>query len=91
MSFVFSYRTVKHGLQQFVGTCPIFGCRAKYLVRLANPLVDVHRLDHLQQRQNLQEAKLQPKVNVVVYQSKADRARKNHYTTCNPIQTQETV
>ena len=43
--------------------------------------MDVHRLDHLQHRQYVQEAKLQPKVKVFVYKSKADNARKNHYTT----------
>ena len=68
--------------------CPISGCGAKYLVRLANHFSDVHELDHIQQRQHLQKAKLQPKVSI----SKADNLRKNHYiTTCNPVQTQETV
>ena len=42
--------------------CPISSCGAKYLVRLANHLADVHQLDHIQRRQYLQEAKLQPKV-----------------------------
>ena len=45
-----------------------------YLVRLANHLSDVHQLDHIQRRQYLQEAKLQPKVKVVVYESKADNS-----------------
>ena len=49
----------------------------------------VHQLDHIQQRQYLQEAKLQPKVKVVVYESEADNSGKNHYR--NPVQTQETV
>ena len=63
--------------------------RAKYLVRLANHLADVHQLDHIQRRLYLQEAKLQPKVKVVVYESEADNSGKNHYR--NPVQTQETV
>ena len=69
--------------------CPISSCGAKYLVKLANHLADVHQLDHIQRRQYLQEAKLQPKVKVVVYESEADNSGKNHY--CNPVQTQETV
>ena len=72
--------------------CPISSCGAKYLVRLANHLADVHQLDHIQRRQYLQEAKLQPKVKVVVYESEADDCGKNHSTsTRNPVQTHETV
>ena len=49
----------------------------KYLVRLANHLADVHQLDHIQRRHYLQEAKLQPKVKVVVYaESEADNSEK---------------
>ena len=55
----------------------------------SNHLADVHQLDHIQRRQYLQEAKLQPKVEVVVYESEADNSGKNHYR--NPVQTQETV
>ena len=69
--------------------CPIPSCGAKYLVRLANHLADVHQLDHIQRRQYLQEAKLQPKVKVVVYESEADNSGKNHFH--NPVQSQETV
>ena len=51
-------------------SCPISSCGGggggEYLVRLANHLADVHELDHVQQRQYLQEARLQPKVKVVV-------------------------
>ena len=61
--------------------CPISSCGAKYLVRLANHLADVHQLDHIQRRQYLQEAKLQPKVKVVVYESEADNSGKNHSTS----------
>jgi len=52
--------------------CPIPGCGAKYLVRLANHLADVHLLDCDQRRQYLQEAKLQPKVKYAVYQNRTD-------------------
>ena len=66
--------------------------RGTYLVRLANHLADVHQLDDIQRRQYLQEAKLQPKVKVVVYESEADNSGKNHSTsTRNPVQTQETM
>ena len=52
-------------------------------------LADVHQLHHIQRRQYLQEAKLQPKVKVVVYESEADNSEKNHYR--NQVETQETV
>ena len=44
--------------------CPI--CGSKYLVRLANHLADVHQLNVNERKVYLQEAKLQPKVKVVV-------------------------
>ena len=92
MSFVFSNRTVNMVYKRVCRNCPISSCGAKYLVRLANHLADVHQLDHIQRRQYLQEAKLQPKVKVVVYESEADNSGKNHSTsTRNPVQTQETV
>ena len=66
--------------------CPISSCRAKYLVRLANHLTDVHQFNHIQRTQYLQEAKLQPKVKVVVYESEEDNSGKNHSTsTRNPV------
>ena len=89
MSFVFIHRTVNMVYKRVCRNCPISSCGAKYLVRLANHLADVHQLDHIQRRQYLQEAKLQPKVKVVVYESEADNSGKNHYR--NPVQTQETV
>ena len=89
MSFVFIHRTVNMVYTRVCRNCPISSCGAKYLVRLANHLADVHQLDHIQRRQYLQEAKLQPKVKVVVYESEADNSGKNHYH--NPVQTQETV
>ena len=92
MSFVFSHRTVNMVYKRVCRNCPISSCGAKYLVRLANHLADVHQLDHIQRRQYLQEAKLQPKVKVVVYESEADNSGKNHSTsTRSPVQTQETV
>ena len=72
MSFVFSRRTVNMVYKRVYRNCPISSCGAKYLVRLANHLADVHQLDHIQRRQYIQEAKLQLKVKVVVYESKAD-------------------
>ena len=66
--------------------CPISSCRAKYLVRLAKHLTDVHQFNHIQRTQYLQEAKLQPKVKVVVYESEEDNSGKNHSTsTRNPV------
>ena len=93
---MFSHRTVNSFLnmvyKRVCRNCPISWCGAKYLVRLANHLADVHQLDHIQRRQYLQEAKLQPKVKVVVYESEADNSGKNHSTsTGSPVQTQETV
>ena len=76
MSFVFSHRTVNMIYKRVCRNCPISSCGAKYLVRLANHLADVHQLDHIQRRQYLQEAKLQPKVKVVVYESEADNSGK---------------
>ena len=89
MSFVFSHRIVNIISKRVGRNCPILSCGAKYLVILATHLVDVHQLDHIQRRQYLQEAKLQPKVKVVVYESEADNSGKNHYR--NPVQTQDTV
>ena len=93
MSFVFSHRTVNMVYKRVCRDCPLSGCGARYLVRLANHLADVHQLDYIQRRQYLQGVKLQTKVKVVVYESKADNSRKNYRTTlaCNPVQTQETV
>ena len=76
MSFVFIHRTVNMVYKRVCRNCPISSCGAKYLVRLANHLADVHQLDHIQRRQYLQEAKLQPKVKVVVYESEADNSGK---------------
>ena len=47
--------------------CPLPNCGAKYLVRLSNHLTDVHGLDYINRRKWLQEAKLQPKVRVMIY------------------------
>ena len=54
--------------------CPIPHCGAKYLVKPSNHLTDVHRLYYIQRRKWLQEAKLQPKVRVVIYPAKASQA-----------------
>ena len=50
--------------------CPIPNCGAKYLVKLSNHLTDVHELDYINRRKWLQEAKLQPKVGVMIYREK---------------------
>ena len=69
-----------HGLQQSLQKLSDFIVRGKYLVWLANHLAGVHQLDHIQRRQYLQEAKLQPKVKVVVYESEANNSgKKNQY------------
>ena len=57
--------------------CPVPNCGARYLVRLANHLTDVHLLDTDQRRKYLQEAKLQPKVKFVVYQNTTDENNPN--------------
>ena len=63
--------------QRVFRDCPISSCGAKYLVILANHFADDHQSDYIQRRQDLQEAKLQPKVKVVVKERKADNLRKN--------------
>ena len=50
--------------------CPIPNCGAKYLVRLSSHLTNVHGLDYINRRKWLQEAKLQPKVRVMIYPAK---------------------
>ena len=52
--------------------CPVPGCGAKYLVRLANHLADVHLCDIDERRKYLQEAKLQPKIKFFVYSQTTD-------------------
>ena len=90
MSFVFSRRTVNMVYKIVCRNCPISSCGAKYIVRLANHLPDVHQVDHIQRRQycykgrncNLKLKSSFTKVN----------SGKNHSTsTRNPAQTQETV
>ena len=49
--------------------CP-WHCGAKYLVRLSNHLTDLHGLDYISRGKWLQEAKLQPKVRVMIYPAK---------------------
>ena len=60
--------------------CPFPGCGAKYLVKLSNHLADVHQLDHIEWRKYLQEAKLQPKVEVVIYHEQNNKDS----STCSP-------
>ena len=56
--------------------CPISNCGAKYLVKLSNHLTDVHELDYINRRKWLQEAKLQPKVKVMIYPAKRSQGLK---------------
>ena len=61
-----------------------------YLLKLSNHLTDVHRLGYIQRRKWLQEAKLQPKIRVVIYPAKASqesRIRSKRKTT--PLKQQE--
>ena len=51
--------------------CPVPDCGAKYLVRLANHLANVHMLDIDQRRKYLQEAKRHLIVKRVTYKSAA--------------------
>ena len=53
---------------------PIPNCGARYLVKLPNYLTDVHQLDYSQRRKwELQEAKLQLNVRVVIYRTKTNQ------------------
>ena len=69
--------------------CPIEGCGAKYLVRLANHLANVHKLDDTQRRKYLQEAKLQPKVKVVIYDTEKSKRSGKGSTSETPTSTQQ--
>jgi len=46
--------------------CPVPHCGARYLVKLSNHLTAVHGLDYSKRRKRLKEAKLQPKIKVMV-------------------------
>ena len=68
--------------------CPIPNCGAKYLVRLSNHLTDVHGLDYINRRKWLQEAKLQPKVRVMIYPTKRTQGIRPS-TSETPLSVQE--
>ena len=68
--------------------CPIPNCGAKYLVRLSNHLADVHGLDYINRRKWLQEAKLQPKVRVMIYPAKRSQVLRPS-TSETPLSVQE--
>ena len=68
--------------------CPIPNCGAKYLVRLSNHLTDVHGLDYINPRKWLQEAKLQPKVRVMIYPTKRTQGI-TPLTSETPLSVQE--
>ena len=69
VSFLLRSQTVNMA-KRVCRDCPIPNCGAKYLVKLSNHLTDVHALDYINRRKWLQEAKLQPKVKVMVYPAK---------------------
>ena len=68
--------------------CPIPNCGAKYLVRLSNHLTDVHEFDYINRRKWLQEAKLQPKVRVMIYPPKRSQGLRPS-TSETPLSVQE--
>ena len=68
--------------------CPIPNCEAKYLVRLSNHLTDVPGLDYINRRKWLQEAKLQPKVRVMIYPTKRTQGIRPS-TSETPLSVQE--
>ena len=72
--------------------CPIPDCGAKDLVRLSNHLTDVHGLDYINRRKWLQEAKLQPKVRVMIYTTKRSQVlRPSTSETALSVQEDEKV
>ena len=72
---LFYYQTVNMA-KRVCRDYPIPNCGAKYLVKLSNHLTDVHALDYINRRKWLQEAKLQPKVKVMVYPAKRSQGLK---------------
>ena len=68
--------------------CPVPGCGAKYLVRLANHLADVHLLDIDQRRKYLQQAKLQPKRKIITYHYKGGNTASKAEVTTSTTQDQ---
>ena len=68
--------------------CPIPKGGVKYLVRLSNHLTDVHGLDYINRRKWLQEAKLQPKVRVMIYPAKRSQGLRPT-TSETPLSVQE--
>ena len=69
--------------------CPIANCEAKYLVKLSNHLTDVHELDYISRRKWLQEAKLQPKVRVMIYRAKRSQRLRSSATETPPSMQEE--
>ena len=69
---------------------PILHCGAKYLMKLSNHLTDVYRLDYIQRRKWLPGAKLQPKIRVVIYPTKASQEfRLSSKSKITPLKQQE--
>ena len=68
--------------------CPIPNCGAKYLVKSSNHLTDVHELDYINRRKWIQEAKLQPKVRMMIYSPKRSQEVKRSRSE-TPLSVQE--
>ena len=52
--------------------CPILECHSKFLVRLANPLTQVHEVSQIERNYWLQFAKLQNTNAICVYDKEAE-------------------
>ena len=70
--------------------CTILNCGAKYLVKLSDHLRDVHELDYINRRKWLQEAKLQPKVRVMIYPANRSRGLRGSRSE-TPLTVQEEI
>ena len=57
--------------------CPVPNCGARYLVQLSNHLTAVHGLGYREGTKLLQEAKLQPKLKVMVYEKDQENPGKS--------------
>ena len=66
--------------------CPIQNCGAKYLFKLTNHLTDVHELDYISRWKWLQEAKLQPKVRIMIHPAKRSRGLRGSSETPPSVQ-----
>ena len=85
--FLLRSRTVNKA-KRVCRDCPIPNCGAKYLAKLSNHLTELHELNYINRRKWLQEAKLQPKVRVMIYPAeKSQGLRRSRSET--PLTVQE--